>query len=346
MSTKQLTEFEDFLHKQDEVAWSATITRLLPDIHEVDRNATQIWFKFYPLSLWKALAQASDKQELVSKLLLQGKFELTEQIDSSHSFIYGHRFWPEVKKEIETYASAFNYSASATLAGEVRKVAGTVAQRIKADPSLVTGITAVGFMTVLQTGLAAFKDAPGKIRLDKKQASKSPVDVLSARAQDDSQGLFGFLKTVDKQWTVTYDEADTRARFKAINEEELASAAARDQSQDWRVRDERCIEGPIPVECRSAACGTCWVGVLGGAEKLTDVKVREAKMIKEFGYIDTDETKPIIRLACQAQSTGSVSIVIPPWNGIFGKPLKAQEMENTKSNAAFADHASLNGVAN
>ncbi|MGZ8847431.1 MAG: 2Fe-2S iron-sulfur cluster-binding protein, partial [Pyrinomonadaceae bacterium] len=73
--------------------------------------------------------------------------------------------------------------------------------------------------------------------------------------------------------------------------------------------------------CRSASCGTCWVGVLGGAEKLSDVAVREGKKIKEFGYINTAEPKPLIRLACQAQAQGAVSIVIPPWNGQFGKYL-------------------------
>ena len=83
------------------------------------------------------------------------------------------------------------------------------------------------------------------------------------------------------------------------------------------------MEGPIPVECRSASCGTCWVGVLGGAEGLSDVGVREGKKIKEFGYIDSGEPKPLIRLACQALAQGAVSVVIPPWNGQFGKYLKS-----------------------
>ena len=79
------------------------------------------------------------------------------------------------------------------------------------------------------------------------------------------------------------------------------------------------------MECRSASCGTCWVGVLGGAEKLAEVATRESKKIKEFGYIETDEPKPLIRLACQAQAEGAVSIVIPPWNGVFGKYMKAKQ---------------------
>src|SRR6266511_440255 len=51
--------------------------------------------------------------------------------------------------------------------------------------------------------------------------------------------------------------------------------ARSDRSHNWRELDPRRIEGPIPVECRSASCGTCWVGVLGGAEKLSDVAARD-----------------------------------------------------------------------
>ena len=66
---------------------------------------------------------------------------------------------------------------------------------------------------------------------------------------------------------------------------------------------------------------------MGGAEKLSEVAPLERRAMREFGYIDTDEPKPIIRLACQAQAFGAVSIVIPPWNGVFGKFLRRQKKE-------------------
>ncbi|HEV2904837.1 MAG TPA: 2Fe-2S iron-sulfur cluster-binding protein, partial [Pyrinomonadaceae bacterium] len=157
----------------------------------------------------------------------------------------------------------------------------------------------------------------------KKHVKQRPEQILHERAKDDSQGWLGFLKTVDKQWTVTWDENDNGAKYKLREAQDLAWGAAEDQSRDWSAIDPRRIEGPIPVECRSASCGTCWVGVLGGAEKLSDVAAREGKKIKEFGYIDTAEPKPLIRLACQAQASGAVSIVIPPWNGQFGKHLQS-----------------------
>ena len=159
--------------------------------------------------------------------------------------------------------------------------------------------------------------------LDRKQAKKSPEQVFRDRAVDDSQGLFGFLKTIDKKWTITYDENDNSARYKMNHDQDMAWGAADDRTRNWREIDPRRPEGPIPVECRSASCGTCWVGILGGAEKLSDVAAREGKKIKEFGYIDTTEPKPLIRLACQAKALGAVSIVIPPWNGVFGKYLRS-----------------------
>lgn len=316
-----MTLFETFLKQHDEEAWWATLTALLRSIHEVDRNATQIWFSFYPLSLFQALVRSEDPETLTQRLLLQGKFYLKDQIDSSHTFLYGHRYWPEVKDAVQKYARAFSGS-KAKLSDQIISVAQQVAKELKVEPSLVIGITAVAFMTIRQAGLAAFEAAPGKMLIDKKHARKSPSEVLRERAVDDSQGFFAFLKTVDKKWTVTYDENDERAKYRMNHMQDLAWGAADDRSRNWREVDPRRSEGPIPVECRSASCGTCWVGILGGAEKLTDVAAREGKKIKEFGYVDTSEAKPLIRLACQAQALGAVSIVIPPWNGVFGKYLK------------------------
>jgi ferredoxin len=314
------TQFESYLKKHDEEAWSAALTTILRSIHEVDRNATQIWFSFYPLSLFQALEQAEDPEKLAQQLLMQGNFQLKDQIDSSHTFLYGHRFWPEVKTAVQNYARQFNNAGS--LSDEILSVAKEAAKEAKVDQSLVIGITAVAFMTIRQAGLDAFEAASGKMLIDKKHARKSPAEVLRERAVDDSQGFLAFLRTVDKKWTVTFDENDDRAKYRLNHLQDLAWGAADDRSRNWRELDPRRIEGPIPVECRSASCGTCWVGVLGGAEKLSDVAAREGKKIKEFGYVETSEAKPLIRLACQAQAQGAVSIVIPPWNGVFGKYLK------------------------
>jgi ferredoxin len=316
------TPFENWLAQHGEEAWAATLTTLLRSIHEVDKNATQIWFAFFPVSLFHAFQQADEPDELARQLLMKGVYPLKDQIDSSHKFLYGHRYWPEVKKALETFAANYQ-AADNSLSDQILKVAGEVAQASGFDQSTLVGITAVAFMTIQQAGLEAFKNAKGEMLLDRKVAKRSPEQVLRDRAVDDSQGFLGFLRTIDKKWTITYDESDGQARYKMNHDQDMAWGAADDRTRNWREIDSRRPEGPIPVECRSASCGTCWVGVLGGAEKLSDVAVREGKQIKEFGYIDTTEPKPIIRLACQAKAMGAVSIVIPPWNGVFGKYLRS-----------------------
>ena len=342
------TAFETYLEQQTEEAWAAALATLLRSVHEVDRNATQIWFAFYPLSLHRALQQTDDREKLARELLLQGNYELKAQIDSSHHFLYGHRFWPQVKAAVEQHAGTADVSGK--LADQILAVARTVAGALKKDESLLIGITAVAFMTVRQAGLEAFKAAPGTITIDQNHVKRAPEQILQERAKDDSQGLFGFLKTVNKQWTVTWDENDNGAHYKLREATDLAWGAAEDHSRDWRAMDPRRIEGPIPVECRSASCGTCWVGVLGGAEKLSDVAAREGTKIKEFGYIDTAEPKPLIRLACQAQASGAVSIVIPPWNGQFGKYLRSlnqkREAQSQQQLSNSTDGSAVNDAVN
>ncbi len=331
------TKFEDFLNKFNEDEWLKSINDLLPAIHEVDRNAVQIWFRFYPLELHRYLQNAEDKEKAVQKFIMQGDYELEDQVDSSHKFLYGHRFWKEVKSAIEKRAASFT-SDNLCLATEIKEIAKDAAQNAKTDVSLVIGITAVGLMTLLQAGFEAFKNSEGKVYIDANRAKKSAKEVLAARAKDDSQGILGFLKTIDKKWTVVYDENQPDAKFKLMNAEEIASASARDQSKNWRELDERCIEGVIPVECRSASCGTCWIGILGGEEKLSDVAPLEKRRMKVFGYRQDDDAKPFMRLACQAKAHGAVSIVIPPWNGVFGKKIYGNiekvELEPATTSAA------------
>ena len=144
---------------------------------------------------------------------------------------------------------------------------------------------------------------------------------LKARARDDWQGLFGFTRGLRKQWSVTFDEAEPEAKFTLIEGQEIASGARTDK-RDYHARDPRCTEGPIPVQCRSCSCGTCWIGVLGGAEKLSPVDAQERATVAALGYSQSDEANPVIRLACMAEVHGSISIVIPPWNGQVGVRLQ------------------------
>ena len=333
METNSGSLFAAFLNQHDDEKWRVVIQKLLPSIHEVDRRATQIWFYFYPISLLRALQQAEDLETLTKTLQLNGNLYLKDQIDISHHFLYGHRYWSPVKTAVANLALSSAAPKSLELSAQILDVAREVAKQLKVDPSLVVSITAVAFMTLQHVGIEAFKAASGKLSLDRKVAGRTPEQVLRDRARDEGQGVFGFLRGEKKQYKVTFNENEEEANFKIISTQHLTTAAAQDK-RDFHSKDPRCVtgEGPIPIECRSAACGTCWVGVLGGNDKVSKIEALEYRRIKEFGYIDTEEDRPLIRLACMTQAEGSVSIVIPPWNGVFGKYLRWQ----TESNAQVA----------
>ena len=303
------------LCRYDALQWRTAIDTLFAEIHPIDRNATRIWFTFYPLELFLALAAAEDEAALARKLGLMGKWRLADQVDSSHHFLYAHRYWPQVKGAIQRPPDTLPED----LAALISVCAESAARTARVDREFLLGISAVLLMTLRQVGPDLFTQAPATIHLTEKARAMSPHQVLKARARDDSQGLFGFTRGLRKQWSVTFDENDPQARFTVIEGQEIASGARTDK-RDYRARDPRCIpdEGPIPVECRAASCGTCWVGVIGGAEKLSPVVDRdERRRMKVFGYLDSSEERPLVRLACQARAHGAVSIVIPPWNGMF-----------------------------
>lgn len=314
------TAFIEAVESHTEADWLAAIAKLLPEIHEVDRNALQIWFRFYPLDLVRYLESAENVEEAMKGINLQGDFGVLDKIDTSHRFLYGHRYWPQVKQAIT--ARAENAAAFIDIAAEIKGIAAEVAKTSKADQSLTTAISAIGLMTLAQAGYDELKAASGIAKKPEGIMTKSPNEIVAERAKDDSQGIFGFLKTVDKQFSVAFDAFASTGKFKIINEEEIASASQKDHTRDWQSLDSRCWDGPVPIECTSASCGTCWVGVVGGQEKLSEPSARERKQMKVFGYNQPDDTKPFMRLACQAKATGNVSIVIPPWNAVFGKKVR------------------------
>jgi ferredoxin len=337
MSIIDGTRLEVYLSQFSAGDWAATLEELLQCIHEVDRNAVQIWDRFFPLGLHAYLEAAEDRDEAIRGLALQGNFELKEQVDSSHKFLYGHRYWKTVKAAIVAESQVFT-DQKPTLLQEIKQIGMLVSEKLKVERPLINSMVYIGLMTLNQVGIEAFSATDGSVEKPSGLMSKTADQVVKARAEDDSQGLFGFLKTDNKKYTVAYNDSYEAGKFNVINDEEIASASARDQSKDWKSRDERCWEGVVPVECRSASCGTCWIGVLGGQDKLSEVKPRERRQMKVFGYTQSDDPKPFIRLACQARASGNVTIVIPPWNGVFGKKvygnIEELELEPVTTSAA------------
>lgn len=329
-------DFISALEKHSEADWLATVEKLLPAIHEVDRNAVQIWFRFYPLDLLNYLESADDVEEAMKGIAMQGDFGLLDKIDSSHRFLYGHRFWPQVKAAVEARAeSAEGFTCLKT---EITNIAKTSAVAAKSNDTLTMAISAVGLMTLVQASYEDLKKAPGVAQKPEGVMTKSPDEIVAERAKDDSQGVFGFLKTVDKKFSVNFKAFAFEGKFPIINDEEIASASQKDRDRDWQSMDSRCWEGPVPIECTSASCGTCWVGVLGGQAKLTEPSARERKQMRVFGYNQPEDEKPFLRLACQAKTSGNVTIVIPPWNAVFGKKVRGNvediELEPVTTSAA------------
>jgi len=329
---------ESFLTRFDEPTWLQFVDSLSPKIHEVDRKATAIWFRFYPLSLKKFIDSAENQAETVAKMQIQGSYELKDQIDSSHRFMFGHRYWGSVKKAIDHAMD----SSPEDLAVLVEEIAKSVSETEQVSKELLRGIVSVGLMTLAQVGAEAFVAAEGKSLPTLDALKGSPDSIVSQREKDDSQGIFSFLKSVDKKFTVTWIDNDSDGKFGITNDADIASASALDQSRDWKGRDERCWEGVVPVECRSSACGACWVGVLGGDEKLSEVQRLERKQSKIFGYQMPESDKPFLRLACQAKAFGNVTIVIPPWNGVFGR--KVYGVEESKLEPATTSAKKLREI--
>ncbi len=312
--------FIEGLEGYSESDWLAVVEAIAGDVHEVDRNAVQIWFRFYPLDLVRYLESADDVEQTMRAMVMKGDFGLLDKIDTSHRFLYGHQYWPQTRAAV--LARAESDSPMNDIATEIRGIAKTVAADAKVKESLTLGIASVGLMTLVQAGFDELKASSGVAEKPSGLMSKSPDAIVEARAKDDSQGILGFLKTIDKEFSVNFRAFAYEGKFPVVSEEEIASASQKDRSREWQEFDSRCWEGPVPIECTSASCGTCWVGVLGGEGKLSAPSARERKAMKVFGYEQPEDEKPFIRLACQAKATGNVTLVIPPWNAVFGKKVR------------------------
>ncbi len=315
MTVMEKTRLLGFLEARSQEDWLHALDEIGSTIHPVDREATRIWFAFWPLELHDALAGSKDLKEPmeIARLMdLEGNWRLEEQIDSSVSFLYGAHYWARVKNAVLAETDA----TSGSLARTIRSIAQTVGAEERVEPSLVLGIAAVGLMMSRQVGfetLERSKDTKATPPL----LPPDPAKVLARRERKSGDGLFTFLKGVNRKWDVRWEEKRSDGVFRAIHGQDLAMAGG-DTGSDYRRVDYRRPAGPVPVECRVGSCGYCWVGVLAGRENLTPMTSFERERLRYFGY-DTvnapEDPNPLIRLACQSQSQGDVTLTICPWNG-------------------------------
>ena len=45
----------------------------------------------------------------------------------------------------------------------------------------------------------------------------------------------------------------------------------------------------------------------------------KTRLVALTGYNQPEDEMPFMRLACQTRASGNVTLVIPPWNAVFGK---------------------------
>src|SRR5262245_57011877 len=199
-----MADLHAHLCSYDARAWRRAVETLSGEIHPIDRNATSIWFAFYPLELHLAVAESTDPAATIRNLGLMGTWRLADQIDTSHRFFYAHRYWPQVKSAVQNVEGPYSEDLRALIVA----VAEAAANRARLDRDFLLGLSAAALMTLRQVGMEAFTAAPGQIHLSVRARALSPHQVLKKRARDTSQGLFGFARGLKKRWRVTFDEAD------------------------------------------------------------------------------------------------------------------------------------------
>ncbi len=326
-----------FLHEYSPSDWvSGVETLAAADVHPVDRDALRIWSAFFPLALADRFAASGDVPGVVRHLRIDGNARLVDgQIDTSHAFLYGQRYWPLVREAVMARVDGVG-GGTPSLPVVARELAASVGARAHVDARLLTGIIVVGLMTLRQAGVEALRTAAAAPAppqtADSALSREAPDRIVVRRERDDSQGVLGLLRGT-KRFSVTFDERHADARFSILDGQHLTTAAAAD-GRDYTLGPRRFHEGPIPAQCRSATCGTCWVGVLGGREKLNAIEPYEARKLREFGYASPSGSHPLIRLACQAKASGNVTIAIPSWHGFIAPlhvaPLTASPTETRR----------------
>ena len=299
---------EASLPTQDTV-WPAVLQELGPQLHPVDRDATRLWFSFFPLTVHNLVEREGQHRDFLALYQLRGRYRLAEQIHTSHTFLYGHYLWNDVKRSLLEPVS---------MPPHLPVLIRDVAERTGHPLNLALGIAAIAVMTLRQVGRQALLASPPATA---NRPAKTPEQVLKERATDLRQGWL--KRTITPR--IIFREDDEQAWFALQPGQEITTAAEQDK-RPHHLADNRCFEnmGPIPVECRSGKCGTCWIGILGGNDRLSPLGDWEKKRLAYFGYFDSgfeslETPRPLLRLACQAQVQGSAAIVIPPWCGVPGR---------------------------
>lgn len=303
----------EWLGRLDQAVWDQTVEELLPKVHEVDRLPLRIWFAWWPIKLTRGLSSATDIDDLERDWELRGDFSLEHQLSKTLGIFYATSCWPEVVRSVLNWAEGGQEDLETDLLNLILATGQEVALESTIDVAFILPLQAAAFMALCQIGSEPLSSS----EVIKSSKPSKPAQILKKRQRETGSGIFSFLRDADQQYTVCFDEG-SGDKFTAYHEQDLSMAAAMD-TRDHTAGDARCTEGPIPFQCRSGSCGSCWIGVVGGKERLAPISEYEKKRLQYFGYLSGEDsgTHPPIRLACQAACRGSVTILVPPWNGVL-----------------------------
>ena len=309
------TVFENYLAGFDQGAWTESLEHILLRVHPADNQATRIWFAFWPLKLRLALDGSPDPARVFKEFQLDGNPRLEEQIDASVAFLFGSNYWPQVKQALVAYAEEASEPQNAGLDAHILELSGRLAAGLQVEQDLLTGITAVGMMVLRQVGLSRLAGCAGEPVPNGRP--KTAAEVLKLR-KGRGRGWKSLIWN-SRKYRATFDESTPGSCFEALEGQDLSMASGSDP-REFQEMDQRRVAGPVPAQCRSGACGYCWIGVLSGQENLSEMTAFERGRLQYFGYAlpgGADHKHPVVRLACQSKCYGDVSIVVPPWNGVL-----------------------------
>ena len=258
----------DHLSRYLPTEWDSAIETLTPEIHAIDLHATRVWFS--------CVAHTS----------------LADRIATSHTFLYGHRYWPQVKRAI--LAAAKEASWPSVLPELLDGIADHATRTTQVDRDQLLGITAASLRTLRQVGLDAFTASASTVQLPRWAHVRSIRQVRRARAHQTWRpfgALFGKVRV-----RVTYSEASPDASCGVVDGETIASG--------------------LPAElrgCGGECSGACVIGLLAGAQYVSSMEADEEALLAATGcrQAKSADEYPLIRLACHARPSGDVTIVIP-----------------------------------
>lgn len=260
--------FVEHLSRYAPAEWVSAIETLAPGIHPIDRDATRIWFAFYPHGPEPATAS------------------------TSHTFLYGHHHWPQIKRAI--LAATRESSWPGALTDVIARIADHATRTTQVDRDQLLGVGAAALWTLRSVGLDVFTAASAAVQVPRWSHVQSIRQVRRARRHRAFR-LGGMLGR--RRYHVRYSELQKGDVCEVAPGATIASGL------------------PSAVQrCLGTCTGACVIGIVAGADRVSPMTAEELSVLSGAGQAvpTSSEGAPLVRLACHARPTGDITIVARP----------------------------------